>query len=206
MLSNFVIKKLSISQAVDIVQIHSRALPDDVLPNLGGELLLEYYKNVFKEKDKNLFGVISTNQVIGFCMVSSTSSGLMDVILSRNGVFQLIKLIFKKPKIFLLGLMQALKRPAKSQFSAEIAFVAVDPTYQGMGIGSTLLFYANEWCRNNAFLFLRTKTANQFLCDFYLNRFNAKLMRRYTLFGRCYSELKWSTSIKTKPTVPIETT
>lgn len=204
--SNFVINELLISQAIDVAQIHSRALPDDVLPNLGRELLHEYYKSVFKEKDKNLFGVISKDQVIGFCMVSSTSTGLIDVILSKHGILQLIKLIFKKPKIFILGLMQASKKVYKSKFTAEIVFVAVDPVYQEMGVGSTLLLHVNKWCRNNGFLFLQTKTANQFLRDYYLNKFNAKIITQYTLFDRHYSELKWPTSIATEPDFPIKTT
>ena len=194
--SDLIIKKLSISHAVDVVEIHSRAMPDDVLPCFGHKFLCGYYRRVLHETNAELFGVIYFDKVIGFCLVSSTSSGLMNIILSKQGIFQLGKLILTKPKFFILGLIQALKRSKCSENSAEILFLAVDPRYQKKGFGSALLSHVNKWCKHNGFLFLQTKTSNQLLQNYYLNKFEAVLTKRYNLFGRNYFELKWSTSIR----------
>lgn len=119
------------SQADVVAYIHSRALPDDVLPNLGHKVLHEYYRRVILDKDQKLSGVTVTDQIINFCEVSCGRNGLIKDIVWKQGIREVAKLFFTKPKMFFLALMQAVKSPAKYDYDAAISFVAVIQLIKG---------------------------------------------------------------------------
>lgn len=195
--AKLIIKEISSSQVDLVVSIHSRALPDDVMPNLGEKLLQKYYRNVLLDKNHMLFGATISDELLGFCLVSTKYSGLRQVITSKRGLFESLKLMLLKPGIFYLGLMQAFKKSKIIDNTAEISYLAVDPSYQSRGAGYEMVLHANQWCYERGLSFLQTKTTNNSLRNFYLNRFDAKEMRQYKLSGRFYSELRWPTSMKT---------
>lgn len=192
-----IIKEISSSQITQVVSIHSRALPDDVLPNLGDKLLHKYYENVCIDNNQMLFGAFTSQDLLGFCLVSVSQTGLSRIIISKLGLFESLKLLLLKPKFFYLGLMQAVKKSKILDDTAEISYIAVDPNHQSRGIGYEMLLHANRWCFKRGLSFLQTKTSNSSLSTFYQNRFNAKQLRQYRLRGRFYSELKWPASMKT---------
>lgn len=194
MKTDWVIKTISKLELDRIVTIHIEALPDDVLPNLGGKILNNYYREILLDGTQELFGVFSAKDVLGFCLISTAHVGLSNVMISAQGVGALIRLILTRPQILYSGVIQALKRREISEGVAEISFIAVSPKYQGRAIGSDMLDYANQWCRERRIAFLQTKTANQLLRDFYVRVYRAEEIGGYDLLGRHYSELKWATT------------
>ncbi len=195
--NNLTIKEISNSELAEVVNIHVHALPEDVLPSLGKNILTKYYNNIINDRSQKLFGVYLTGKMMGFCLVSTSRAGIGAVIATKQGLIAVIKLMLFKPKIFYIGLMQAFKRFETVDDAAEISFIAVSPNYQGQGAGKEMLIYANKWCRESGITFIQTKTANQSLRSFYLKKFSAEEVRKYRLVDRCYSELKWSTSQST---------
>jgi GNAT superfamily N-acetyltransferase len=194
MLRKLVIHDICSSRVADVAKIHLLALPDDVLPNLGSELLNKYYEQVANDCSYKLFGAFLACDLSGFCLLSTERAGFGSLFRSKIGLEQLIKLLFRKPKILCIGILQALAKSNVTADCAEIAFIAVSPEFQGIGIGREMLDHAKEWCNHRNISFLQTKTANQSLRQFYMKRFSAHEIRRYQMLGRCYSELRWPTS------------
>jgi ribosomal protein S18 acetylase RimI-like enzyme len=187
------IKILSSDELEDVVKIHMAALPDDVLPNLGRGILIDYYKGLLADKSQHLFGVVSDKQVLGFCLLSIGQVGLWRLLLNFRGVFSLAFLVILKTKIFYSGVIQAIKTLPLNSGEAEVSFIAVAPAYQGMGLGKLLLDHALRICKVENIKAIKTKTSNQQLKDFYLRKYEAVEVDRFSVNRRCYYLLTWST-------------
>lgn len=188
------ITKLSAGELDDVVKIHMVALPDDVLPKLGKQTLINYYESVLADKSQHLFGVVSDKRVLGFCLVSIGRIGLWRLFCSFRGLFSLVTLMACHPRIFYSGVKQAMRTLPLDTGAAEISFIAVAPACQGMGLGKSLLDYAIQICKDEKVATMQTKTSNQQLRDFYLHEYGAVEVDGYAVDGKRYSLLRWSTN------------
>ncbi len=187
------IKKISINELSDVVNIHSAALPDDVLPSLGKTLLTKFYQSAIEDCSQRIFGGFSDGRLLGYCLISKRHLGLMKLFFSFQGLCSLSALLLSRPQLFYSGLKQAMRTlPLKSD-TAEIAFFVVSPAHQGGGIGKAMLDYAVQVCREEKVTFLQTKTANQTLRNYYMKKYFAEEVDRYSVCGKIYSVLKWPT-------------
>jgi ribosomal protein S18 acetylase RimI-like enzyme len=194
------INELSHAELDKVVKIHIDALKEDVLPQLGREVLRKYYENVVSDQTQKLFGVFAGADLLGFCLISTSHSGLCRVILSKQGASSVIKLALNKPKVLLAGFLQTWKKKTIHEGVAEISFIAVSPLYQSIGVGKSMLKHVSQWCFDNDIRFLRTKTSNQFLQQFYVQTFRAEELVKYKLGDKTYWELRWATNLgATKP-------
>lgn len=184
---------LPLSAIDQVLKIHIMALPDDVLPNLGPEALLNYYKRVFADESQILLGAIENDQIVGFCQISMQQVNLLTNVWSFRTLLGLVNLAIRHPQIFYSGVKQFIKSTAVDESTAEISFIAVKPEYQGNGLGRALLDYANQLCVNKKLFSMQTKTANQQLKKFYIREFQAKELYSFDVGRKKYSLLKWST-------------
>jgi ribosomal protein S18 acetylase RimI-like enzyme len=187
------IQKISLSKLDEVVNIHSIALPDDVLTNLGKTLLSRYYKSAIEDHSQLIIGCSSDGNLLGYCLISKRDLGLMRLFFSFHGLSTLLALMLSRPHLFYSGLKQAIRITQLKANTAEISFIAVLPEYQGIGIGKAMIDYAVQVCRGKKIEFLQTKTANRRLRNYYIKKHFAEEVDRYDVCGKVYSVLKWST-------------
>ena len=188
------IRKISLDDLNDVVKIHSMALPDDVLPNLGITLLDRYYKSVVDDKSQLIVGSWHDGHLLGYCLTSKKDITLTKLFSSVTGLLSLTTLMLSRPGLFYSGLKQAMKTSPLETDEAEIAFIAVSPKHQGNGVGKAMIAYAVQVCREEGIAFLKTKTSNKALRNYYLRNYLAQEIDSYAICGKNYSVLKWSTS------------
>lgn len=187
--------KIKNSQINEVADIHLAALPNDVLPNLGRNFLLSYYKSIIDDKSQKLFGAVLNESLVGFCLISSGNARLGKLIFNAKGILALLRLLITRPLIFYSAMLQALKKNKIDENTAELSFIAVLPHFQGNNIGTDLLNHANKWCSDSDISFLQTKTANKALRMFYIKNYQALEIQSFKINNNEYSELKWVTSL-----------
>lgn len=185
------LKKIAADELEDIVTIHISALPNDVLPRMGKKALTNFYWGMYCDKSQHLFGVLLEKKIRGFCLLSIGQIGMGRKFFSFTGLISMALLMFNEPSIFYSGIRQAIYSAPLKNDGAEISFIVVSPSYQGLGIGRLLIDYAVQLCREQKIATIQTKTSNLQLRDFYINEYNAVEINRYSINKRIYSTLKW---------------
>lgn len=193
MVRNLQIKIIEQSDIDAVVKIHLRALPNDVLPNLGGKILQAYYSNILLDEQNILFGAKVSGRLVGFCLVSTINNGLINFLMSRHGIFALVRLFVLKPYVFISGCLQAYNKNNIFEECAEIVYIAVDPRHHRRGIGFKMILHASKLVSQRGCSYLQTKTANRDLKKFYVEKLDAKEIKAYRVMGNDYSVLKWHT-------------
>lgn len=196
------INKIAVSDLTEVVNIHIQALPNDVLPSLGENVLNKYYKKALSDETQVIFGAYHQSKLLGFCLVSTRPISLVSVVFNIDGLVALLKLALIKPREFYLGIMQAVKKEDFSQEVAEISFIAVSPKYQGKSIGRDLIGFATQWGFNEGIKYFQTKTANELLLTYYIKEYAAEVLSSYNLCGKHYSEVRWVTLPKRATVCP----
>lgn len=187
------IKKINRVHINDVICIHTSALADDFLPNLGKNFLIDYYTNVLKIQDdgKTLMkGYFKSGELVGFFQLSFPPISFHKLI-TYKVIFPLIHLFFNKPYIFRKGFLQLLNGVALDEKSTEISYLAVSPVWQGKGLGKLLI---KDIIKEALFAkkeFIITKTSNKNLSEYYKREFNAKCIKSFMIKGMKYEFLKW---------------
>lgn len=186
------IEKIKINVLDELVNIHSAALPEDVLPSMGKTLLINYYKNAITDPSQLIIGGWSDGNLLGFCLISQKHLGLLNIFMSIHGIYCMLATMLLRPRLFYSGLIQSMKSLSLKKNTAEIAFIAVLPSHHGNGIGKLILDYGIQICRESNVEFVQTKTSNKKLRNYYVKKYFAEEIDNFVISGTEYSVLKWS--------------
>lgn len=187
------IRAVRLHEISSVAGIHASALPEDFFPCLGINFLEDYYRYSLELEERNevrLIGVFDGERLIGFCQITFNSISALRLLRASN-VMRILCLIFLRPKVFVNGLIQFFYSAEPTEGGAEIAFIAVEPDYQGKGIGNMLISKAMAECRDKKLAWLVTKTANRHLSLFYQKQLKATVIRSFSAVGKDYEILRW---------------
>jgi ribosomal protein S18 acetylase RimI-like enzyme len=184
------IRQAEVNDIPQIVDIHLRALPGDLLPRLGRSYLLNVlYPQIFKSQSTLNLVNDDNGLVNSFCIYAYNSSDLTKhitknkLILARYLSISLLKdlSILKEVFSLLKGSKIRLLSTDENFLDKdlpEIYIIATDPQYQKRGLGKEII--------REGFLYLfkdhpacLVRTSSEFAKNFYLNL-------GFTLFGAEY--------------------
>lgn len=188
------IKTLETTNVEELAKIHINSLPNDVLPNLGFSFLCSYYTEIERDREQILVGCYYDKEIIGFCHISCKEINYFKVS-KLIFYYSILRLILFKPKIFALAILQFWKRRELAPDTAEISFVGLLPEYQGLGIGEKIIRYCLDVSLRCGFKFLRTKTSNVWLKEFYEKRFKARKVDTLSGIDTVYYYLNLPTKV-----------
>lgn len=170
-----------------IAIVHSKCLPDDILPNLGMNFLENYYQTIGEKEKQIVFCVFVDEKIIGFCQVSYEPVSFARHILRKNNIKYLFKLSIAKPKLLMEGIIETFRKlfVSKPTSIPEITFIGILPEYQYKGIGTKLVSYilanvGNRECNSKMY----TKTSNSNAKNMYINKFDACIEEEYKILNK----------------------
>jgi len=204
---NINIQPLNQSDLPSVALLHAAAFPDSALTKLGLEAVRRYYEwQLNGPHDVDALGAFHGDRLVGFCF-SGIFRGAMSGFLQRNWLFLtvcvlirpwlIINPIFRERAILAVNILKRLLRqlikrrrklthqgsPASSK-SYGILSIAVDPNYQGLGIGRMLMEYSEAIAREKGFSEM----------DLTVNPQNEKAIRFYERLGweKVVNEGRWT--------------
>lgn len=189
----FTVRRLCQADLLDLVAIHMSALPGDLLPALGPKVLLRHYNHCLSAANSPricLLGAFQSGHLVGFVQGNFAPLS-MSHILGAGFVFSLIRLLFFRPMVLLNGVIQVLHGQVVDPRSLDVAFFAVAPPFQGLGVGRLLLSSLSELAIDHSLDYLLTKTANQRLMGFYQRLFDAEVLYSFSGCGVKFTFLRW---------------
>jgi ribosomal protein S18 acetylase RimI-like enzyme len=195
---NLKISIINYTQIVDIVEVHYNALPDDLLPLFGKFIMEEYYKNAIRLNDGFIIGAWDNSRLIGFVYLSEGKNSFFKLLNQRCFLKLLLassKIAIQKP-IRAISIFKSLFSGNEyHKFDCQIAYIAVDKEYQGLGIGSLLLESVSNISlkKNILSCFTKTLTENLHVIKMYKKLFpDAEVYKEFSDFKRNYSIIGWS--------------
>ncbi|MBN2031175.1 GNAT family N-acetyltransferase [bacterium] len=135
------------SQEVSV--LHADLIPG-LLQELGYPMIHLFYETALKSEHNFGFVDFRENKIAGFVFGTTAISTLYkDVALRRAFpiVYQMFRLIFKKPQKIGLLLKVIFYRTYRHQTGceSELVFLAVNPPYQKLGIGKKLMTHFHDY-------------------------------------------------------------
>jgi ribosomal protein S18 acetylase RimI-like enzyme len=177
----------------DVVQVHRAAFPRSAMTKLGSEAVKRYYlwqlvgphemyasgAWVGEELVGFCFGGIHPTAISGFLATNKhylawrlmTRPWLVTNPLFRDRLTQAVKILTGKTKSAATAKPAAASAPVKRPY--DILSIAVNPAYQGLGIGKKLLARATQQAEDNGFA----------LMTLFVNRDNEQAIRFYERCG-----------------------
>jgi len=174
-MTEFTIHKFKESDISRVADIHKSSLPNDFLPSLGTDFLMNiFYPAILSSQNAETFIAFYEESVVGFIVVSLNSSSLLRGIVlyqflpfiyllvkSAFSSYNQFKMVFE---VFLSGFQYS-----GDKYFGEIYIIAVDKIYQGRGVGKMLVHHAEEFLISQHFPGMKIKTlkANQHWISFF---------------------------------------
>ncbi len=196
--ASFKFSIIEYNQIDEIVDIHYKALPNDLLPMFGKYIMKEYYKNAIKLNDGFIIGALDNSNLIGFVYLSEGKNNFFKL-LNQRCILKLItksfKILFQKPIIVFSLLKSLFSGNEYDKYDSQIAYIAIDKAYQGMGIGSFLLKKVSTISINKKIhsCFTKTLSENFHVINMYKKLFpDATVYKVFSDFKRNYSLIGWT--------------
>ena len=150
-----IIRKATLNDVSQIVEIHSDAFEDFFLTSLGPMFLNFYYGAFLRNKETGMFCVVENDEILGFSAVTKYCSGFNSKLLKEN-LFRFgwvgLKLLFTRPDA-LLRLIKNFTKKSESvnepEDYAELYSIGVSKIAQGRGVGKVLLTATEEFLIKN---------------------------------------------------------
>ena len=158
------IEKLKPSLIKEVVEIHIQSLPNDFLPSLGADFLMDgFYPAVINSEYGRAYAALQNDRACGFIIVTKDSSRFFKSII-KNQLWRFIKVglktSFSSATQFQNNLniiLSALKENVKDDYG-EIYEIAVKKTLQGRGVGRELVEKSIEYLKNEGIQGIKIKT------------------------------------------------
>jgi ribosomal protein S18 acetylase RimI-like enzyme len=137
-----ILKKEEYSQ---LAIIHLQAFEGFFLSTLGLSFLKTYYRSSLKNEEcVAVCSCNSDNSVVGFAIGTVTSKGYHRRLILNNFfpfLFEMIRLLFKKPQVLIRLFRNLNKSPEKFDDGhyAELLSIGVSTSYKGLGVGKQLI-------------------------------------------------------------------
>lgn len=146
------VRKATLKDLNDIVKIHQSAFDGFFLTSLGSHFLKLYYSSFIESEDGVVFCALRKTDVAGFSACSFVSRGFNSSLIKKNMFrygLEAIHLIFTKPKAVIRLIKNLNKEKSDAIIEdnglyAELYSIAVDPSFQGGGVGRRLLMATEE--------------------------------------------------------------
>lgn len=207
---NINIRLLNQSDLPSVALLYVAAFPDSALTKLGVEAVRRYYEwQLIGPHDVDALGAFYNDRLVGFCF-AGIFRGAMSGFLQRNWLFLtgcvlirpwlILNPVFRDRVTLAINILrrllrQFIKRRRKtshqsSSHSSEpsksyrILSIAVNPNYQGLGIGKMLMEYSEAIAREKGFLEMNLTVDPK----------NEKAIRFYERLGweKILNEGKWT--------------
>jgi ribosomal protein S18 acetylase RimI-like enzyme len=189
------IQQVQFEELKSLIAIHARALPDDVLPNIGQGAINRYYQKIFEFQNTgkaSVYGAYDGDRLIGFCCITGDSPGIQEII-RLDTIACLVVLLITRPRLVISAFLQLAHLVPMDETGMEIEYIALDSDYRGRGVGSLLIQYCIEESRKKNYVSMQTKTSNERLFNYYMNNLGATLIKEFNVLGKIYRVVKWRT-------------
>ena len=168
------VRKATDSDIKEIVEIHCKALPNDLLPRLGKGLLRNvFYKVALQSNQSKLLVASDITKVYGFGLVVKSSKTFSDELLGIKLVWNLGLALLKNP-LLLIDLLPHFKRTSVDLdisidilHKPELYLIAVDPDIQKSGGGTLLINEMINYLKDNNYSQFIVKTSSVGAVKFY---------------------------------------
>ena len=163
--NSFSTLKASAEHLPEIVNIHCESLPNDFLPGLGKDFLLDvFYPAVYRSKEAQLTVDLDVKgQVNGFIITTRESDKFLTQIIKQDLISFItigIKSSFKSFKSLqnnIAIVFSGLFSPETTK-AGEIYIIAVDKNLRGKGVGKRLVAAAENYLLNAGISAIKIKT------------------------------------------------
>jgi ribosomal protein S18 acetylase RimI-like enzyme len=141
------IRKAKISDVNRISELHSKALPKDLLPSLGLDFLVKtYYPAVLNSSFSNVYLLEKDGIVVSFVVFATDTSELAKIIKADKIriLFAIVKKTITNPRIpfsilgFILGKVIWEETLVDADHMPELYSIATDPSLQSKGYGKRI--------------------------------------------------------------------
>jgi GNAT superfamily N-acetyltransferase len=192
---NISLKIIGYEDINQIVGIHSRSLPEGVLPNLGKGTIARYYRKIIRSQlteDAFIYGAYEDERLVGFCCLTKRQVEFSTIINLDTIAFILV-MFFRDPTIFIKALVQFVYDSPISSSACEISYIAVEDGFRGLGIGGLLINLCMKRCSEQGILYIQTKTSNKSLQRHYMVKYGGEIINEFAVFGDVYRVIVWRT-------------
>ena len=187
------IKSLEPSLIREVVEIHTESLPNDFLPGLGKDFLInDFYPAVLHSEYGNTYVAVQDGRTCGFIIITKDSSRFFKSIV-KNKFWRFLKTGLKTS----LSSLTQLKNNFSIIFSAsneeikpdygEIYEIAVKNSCQGKGIGKKLIEESIQYLKSEGIHGIKIKTQKsnvQWVNSLQKNGW--RIEKEFTLINRAY--------------------
>lgn len=194
---NLTIQLMQQEQVHQVAKIHLKALSDDFLPSLGYSFLSNhYYPFCLNNPYTSVLVALENNQVVGFINVANNPDIYLSQIIKSNLLplsIALLKLTFFNFQRIREAFELIRSRRTKMEDSGEVAFIAVDPMKQGMGVGLKLVEAGNKYFSQVGLKKVYTKTlsSNKPVINLYKKYYQACIIDRIIIGSKSYVYIAW---------------
>lgn len=198
-MGNVNIRTMTSVDVCAVADIHTDALPDDLLPRLGRSFLAKnYYASILKSKYSTVIVAELDNRIVGFVNLSFNATKHAIWFLLTNLPSLLIssvRLCFKDRTFIFNMLFSFLNNAAVDipKGAAEISFIAVDPSCHGKGVGKKLVEESNKTAlqRGISQLFTKTLSSNIHVQNMYIKGWGARIVSTVKIGAKEYVYISW---------------
>lgn len=191
-------ERMQENQVRQVAHIHAEALPEDLLPQLGKWFLEKgYYRSLVDSPYSLVIVAKKHSQILGFVNLSF-DPGKHIARMIKTKMLRLLVAMVRVSCVSPLRIVEIFSAVARAnaevpENSAEIAFIAVKPDFQGQGIGKQLVEQANTLSKEQGIQYLFTKTlkSNVHVQWMYQKYWNARIMKEIRILNKNYVYLLW---------------
>ena len=168
-MDNISIRKANINDVDSIVSIHKQAFNNFFLTSLGDRFLRLYYTSFISSRDGVVYCAVKDANLVGYSACCYVSKGFNLSLIRKNLLkygAEFLRLLYRNPKA-ILRLTKNLRKESNdltiedNGLYAELFSIAVDPGFQGGGVGKLLLTVTEGDVKNhNSFVSLTTDYYN----------------------------------------------
>ncbi len=161
--------EIDLHSAKLIAAIHKDVLATGILSGFDNIDLALMYMKFLSRKQNSIILACNNDNLLGFALISLNGDSLLPPITIKSLKYVLKSLRIKDNQILVYNKLREVFM--RGETVPELVSFAVEERYQGQGIGRLLLENVFEFCRNNNYKLLRTKTHNSRLAEFYLKNY-----------------------------------
>lgn len=169
-----------------IVKIHQQSLKNNILANFGNKFLTRMYAGICNDKNNLILVAVIKDRIVGYIALNFLKEDFIKHIKFQDILIFLKNLISKPYLIFSLFCQLSHHENYPEQNSSEISHFAVLKSYRKKGIGNKLILRSINISKKKKKGFVKTKTNNYKLSNFYIKKYNAALVKEFNVFREKY--------------------
>ena len=181
------VQKLSQSELERIVNLHYKILDESFLNNFGKNFLKVVYLTIVPSKTNITILTKEGENVIGFLVATKNGDEFNQEVIQKNFLklsWEILKSSFLRPSLITRVIQWKFKPAHQNKIKPELQFIAIDPRYQGQGIGTKMLKMLSQEFKKDGINQYRvgTKAQNELSNAFY-QKLGFKEFYKNSFFG-----------------------